>query len=234
VSAGTFTGGGGGGGEIPSNFTITPEVYNILTYPNRNFTRSLRVCNKDTKTIKLQFSPTGEYNYWVTAITYKGEGFLFQAVPAYGLPGKIDFLMLDAGICDDIDVQISVPEVPDGTYEIGIKAIDVSTSSTQMSKMVITTRHGIGLIREYYEAFIRKIMFGIRIGPDIEKVGICSISGVDLCIPGKTSVYIPAIIGLGSMIAVGYAVWHFTRKRYPKISWLFVLITIILMLFIIP
>jgi hypothetical protein len=233
VTGGETGGGGGGVTPAPANFTIMPEIYNVLIAPESNTTIAFRVCNKDTRTIKLKFSPTGEYSYWVSDITYKGEGFLFQAVPAYGLPEKIDFLILEAGICADIQVHLSIPLVPDSTYEIGLKAIDVSTSSMQVSKIVIGVQRGFGELRKYYNKLVEKIMFGIMITPDVEKVGICSMSSTDLCIPGKTPMHIPAVLGLGSMVAVGYVVWHFTRKKFKR-AWLFALIAIIAVFFVIP
>ena len=120
--------------------------------------------------------------------------------------------------------MVNIPEVPDGAYEIGLKATDVSTSSTQVSKIVISSQRGIGFLRDLWNKFSGKLMFSIRIDSQVEKIGLYFSFSTDLCIPGKLLVYIPAILGLDSIVAVGYATWKFTRKRFKRFSWFFCII----------
>jgi hypothetical protein len=192
---------------------------------------TFRICNKDTKIIKLQFSPTGEYNYWVTAITYKGEGFLFQAVPAYGLPGKIDFLTVDPGTCVNIDVHVSVPEVPDSppTYDIGIKANEITTSTVRVFTVVVTVKRGVGLLGEWFNALTMKLLWGIKFTPDVKKIEVHS---DNLYVYGKNEFTIP-LLGTALVVAASYLTWYLTRKKFKR-AWLFAFIAGIVVLFIIP
>jgi len=228
--------GGGGGGEAPqplANFTMTPETWNVIISPNRTFERSFHICNKDTRTIKIKFEPTGEYSQWVSMVRYKEEKFLYQAIPAYGVPGGIDFLILEPGICDDISVDVAVPEVPDSTYEIGLRAREITTGSSVVSKFVISVQRGVGTIRELYDKLVSKLLFGVYISPEIKNVEICQAASTDICIPGAKEMKIP-FLGMGLTVLASYSVWRFTRRRFPKASWVFVLISIITILLIIP
>jgi len=225
--------GGGGGGEAPpplANFTMTPETWNVIISPNRTFERSFHICNKDTRTIKIKFEPTGEYSQWVSMVRYKEEKFLYQAIPAYGVPGGIDFLILEPGICDDISVEVAVPEVPDSppAYEIGLKAVDVSTSSTQVSKLVISVQRGVGAIRELGDKIYNVLLFGIKIGPEYKKISVCHESRPNVCVPGSFPLYVPFLVGIVPLIIVSYLVWRFVRRKFVRFGWVFVLATIII------
>ena len=228
VTGGGPAGGGGGGGEmlVTANFTVSPEYYTIVTPPQRDFSRSFRVCNQHSKEIRMKIEFTGDYKTWASPVyPEKAEKLIYSS------PGVVESVKIEPGVCEDIGALIRVPEINDGQYEIGVKFRDTISQSSKIVSMGVTVARAVGLFKVLGESMYNKIMFGMVIDPSYEKVELCG-GNTNVCIPGTVPMKIPMVFGLLPIATVSYAVYHLTKKR--KYNFIYVILAAVFLLVIIP
>jgi len=200
-TTGGSPGGSGGGAVESAEFTIGPE-HSIITTAGKSLRKTYEICSKYAKVIKPKVSFTGDYANWATVI-YSGDK------AAYSQPGVIDFFIVEPATCVSFEIAFKVPDdAKDKTYEIGVKATDMTTGSSALTKVSITVT-SLGALKDAYEFIMRKLSFGISVSPSYSKIELCEHS---MCVPGNYAVTIP-YLGFVLSIVVFIVVFKTLKKR---------------------